>query len=107
MDISSALQSCTQGIKVIIPKYHTRKILFDKLGLVSNNLNKAILRHFYWDLTGDKSVNSTLSEKEVDERVNLLSELEEPDFIYDLRALNSRKQFHVFWNKTKEFWKRI
>jgi len=90
MDISSALQSCTQGIKVNIPTYHTRamrKILFDKFGLVFNNLNKATLRHFYRDLTGDKSVNSTLSE-EVDERVNLLFKLEEPDFIYDLRVFS-------------------
>ena len=59
---------------------------------------------FYCDLTGDKSVGPTLSEKEVDERVDLLFELEEPDFIYDLRSLNSSKQhYDVFWNKAKEF----
>jgi len=39
-----------------------------------------------------------------DERVNLLFELEELDFTYDLRALNSSKQqFDVFWSKAKEF----
>lgn len=78
--------------------------MFNKFGLVSKNMNKAILRHFYHDLTGDKSVGPTLSEKEIDERVNLLFELEEPDFIYDLRSLNSSKQhYDVFWNKAKEF----
>ena len=103
-DMSSAIQSCHQVIEFIkssIPAYHTRamrKIMFDKFGLVSKNMNKAILWHFYRDLTGDKS------EKEVDERVDLLFELEEPDFIYDLRSLNSSKQhYDVFWNKAKEF----
>ena len=60
--------------------------MFDKYGLVSKNMNKAILHHFYRDLTEDNAANTMLSEKEVDERVNLLFELEEPDFIYDLRA---------------------
>jgi len=102
-DISSAIQSCHQAIESIksdIPTYHTRamrKVMFDKFGLVSKNMNKAILHHFYRDLTGDKAASTTLSEKEVDERINLLFELEEPDFIYDLRALNSSKQrFDVF-----------
>ena len=51
-DISSAIQSCHQvieSIKSCIPTYHTRamrKVMFDKFGLVSKNMNKAILRHF-------------------------------------------------------------
>ena len=109
-DISSAIQSCHQvieSIKSCIPTYHTRamrKVLLDKFELVSKNMNKAILWHFYRDLTVDKSVGPTLSEKEIDERANLLFELKEPDFIYDLRSLNSSKQhYDVFWNKAKEF----
>ena len=53
-----------------------KKVMFDKFGLVSKNMNKAILRHFYFDLTGNKSVSSTLFRKEVDKnlRVNLLFE---------------------------------
>ena len=78
--------------------------MFDKFGRIAKNMTKAVLRHFYHDLTGDKSVNTTVSEKEVDERVNLLFELEEPDFIYDLRALNSSKNhFDVFQSRAKEF----
>ena len=107
--MSSAIQSCHQVIesmKSSIPAYHTRavrKIMFDKFGLVSKNMKKAILRYFYHDLTGDKSVSPALFEKEVDERVDLFFELEEPDFIYDLRSLNSSKQhYDVFWNKAKE-----
>ena len=48
-------------------------------------MNKKILRHFYRDLTGDKCVGLTLFEREVDQRVDLSFEQEEPDFIYDLR----------------------
>jgi len=51
--IFSAVQSCHQvieSIKVNIPTYHTRamrKVMYDKFGLVSRNMNKAVLRHFY------------------------------------------------------------
>ena len=109
-DISSAIQSChevIESIKCDIPTYHTRamrKAMFDKFGRIAKNMTKAVLRHFYHDLTGDKSVNTAVSENEVDERVNLLFELEEPDFIYDLRALiSSKKHFDVFQSRAKEF----
>jgi len=47
-----------------------------------------------------------LSEKEVDERLCALFELEEPDLIYELRAENSGRpshRFEIFWQKAKEF----
>ena len=46
-------------------------------------MKKSVLRHFYHDLTGDRAVSPSLSEKEVDERSSSLFELEEPDSIYD------------------------
>ena len=55
-------------------------------------MNKATLKHFYHDLTGDKSGSSWKSWPVV-----------WADFIY-LRALNSsKKHFDVFWSKAKEF----
>ena len=66
-------------------------------------MKKSVLCHFYRDLTGDRA---TLSEKEVDERLSALFELEEPDLIYDLRDVNPGNQsnhYGVFWSKAKEF----
>lgn len=66
----------------------------------------SVLCHFYRDLTGDCAVSSSVSEKEVDERLLALFELEEPDLMYDLRAVNPGNQsnrYSVFWSKAKEF----
>ena len=66
-------------------------------------MKKSVLCHFYRDLTGDRA---TLSEKEVDERLSALFDLEEPDLIYDLRDVNPGNQsnhYGVFWSKAKEF----
>ena len=83
-----------------------RKAVFEKFGLVSPNVHKSILRHFYRDLTGDQSVSSSITEQEVDESLCALFELEEPDLVYDLRVGNlgrSSDHFQIFWQKAKEF----
>ena len=57
-------------------------------------------------LTGDRATSPSISEKEVDERLSALLELEEPDLIYDLRDVNPGNQsnrYSVFWSKAKEF----
>lgn len=41
--------------------------MFEKFDLVTPNVKKSVLRHFYRDLTGDQSASSSLSEQEVDE----------------------------------------
>jgi len=52
-DISSALQSCQpviESLKSSMPEYHTRAMrntMFDKFGLVTGGVKKAVLRHFY------------------------------------------------------------
>ena len=111
-EISSALQSCQpiiESLKADMPEYHTRamrRAMFDKFGLVTKNVKKSVLRHFYRDLTGDRATSPSISEKEVDERLSALLELEEPDLIYDLRDVNPGNQsnrYSVFWSKAKEF----
>ena len=80
--------------------------MFDKFGLVTKNVKKSVLRHFYRDLTGDRATSPSISEKKVDERLSALLELEEPDLIYDLRDVNPGNQsnrYSVFWSKAKEF----
>ena len=92
-EICSALQSCQpiiESLKADMPQYHTRamrRVMFDKFGLVTKNVKKSVLHHFYCDLTGDRTVSPSPSEKEVDEILSALFELEEPD-LYDLRDVN-------------------
>ena len=61
--------------------------MFDKFGLVSKNKNKAILWHFYCDLTENKSVGLTLFKKEVEKiKVNLL---------FDFRIILFTVKLHI------------
>ena len=66
--------------------------MFDKFGLVTKNVKKSVLHHFYCDLTGDRATSPSISEKEVGKRLSALLELEEPDLIYDLRDVNPGNQ---------------
>ena len=75
-DISSALQSCQpilESIRSDIPQFHTRamrRAAYEKYGLISPCMKKAVLRHMYRDLVGDSSAAATTSQSELDERVN-------------------------------------
>ena len=66
---------------------------------------QSVLHHFYKDLTGDSSAVANFTEAEIDERVKMFFELEEPDVIYDLREMYAGRisKFDVFWEKAKEF----
>ena len=77
--------------------------MFDKFGLVTGGVKKAVLRYFYQDLTGDQA-SSPLSEQEVDERLEALFNLEEPEVLYDLRRVIPGKpcQFSTFWQKSAD-----
>ena len=80
--------------------------MFDMFGLVTKNVKKSVLHHFYCDLTGDCATSPSISEKEVDERLSALFELEKPDLIYNLRYVNPGNQsncYSVFGSKAKEF----
>ena len=62
-------------------------------------MKPAILRTFYRELTNDASAPSSLLEAEIDERVRMVPDMENPDVIIDLRQLNSGRkgQYDVFW----------
>ena len=112
-DINSALQTCQpliERLRITIPQFHTRAMrqaAFQKYGLVSPSIKKAVLWHMYKDLVGDSSAAIITSQEEVDERVAAFFELEEPDLIliYDLHETYTGKvsRFDVFWSKAKEF----
>ena len=104
--INSALQTCqpiTERIKVDFHTRAMRQAAFQKYGLISRSLKKAVLRHMYKDLVGDTSAAATTSQ--VDDRVAAFFDLEEPDLIYDLREnyAGNGSKFNLFWNKAKEF----
>ena len=54
---------------------------------------------------GDAAAASTLSEAEVDKRVKLFVEMEDPDVVMDLRELLSGKasKFDIFWEECAKF----
>ena len=69
-------------------------------------MKKSVLHHFYRDLTGDRAPSPSPSEKDVDERLSALFELEEPDLLYDLRDANPGNQssrYGVLWSTANEF----
>ena len=82
-----------------------RKTAFEKLGLITPSANKSVLRYFYKDLTGDVSAASNFTEAEIDARVNMFFELEDPDVTYDLREVHAGRpsKFSVFWEEAKAF----
>ena len=53
---------------------------------------------------GDASAASQLSEKEVNERVQLYVDMEDPDIILDLRSLNSgqKSKYDAFWDEVQK-----
>ena len=54
---------------------------------------------------GDASAASSLSEEEVDKRVQCYVEMEDPDIVMDLRSLHSGQgsKYDVFWAECEKF----
>jgi len=54
---------------------------------------------------GDSSSANGLNEKEVDERVKLFFEMEDPEIIIDLRELNTGQhtKYDIFWEECQKF----
>ena len=49
-----------------------RQAAFEKYGLISPRVKKAVLRHVYKDLVGDSSAAATTNQQEVDQQVAVL-----------------------------------
>ena len=62
-------------------------------------MKKARLRHIISDLLGDFSVSENSASQKVDERVNIMIELGDPEFISDFRHFNegsTNQKFDIF-----------
>ena len=55
--------------------------------------------------TGDASAASQLSEQEVNERVRLFVQMEDPEIVLDLRSLNTgqKTKYDCFWDEVEKF----
>ena len=82
-----------------------RRSLMQRFGRVTANMKPAILRNLYCELTGDASAATNEHEAEIDERVQLLLDMEDRDIVLDLRALNTgqKSQYDVFWDECGKF----
>ena len=87
-----------------VPVYHTRAMRkkFNKeIGVLnSTDVKPHVLRHVYRTLTGDASKEIDCAE--IDQRVRLAIETEDPDLIIDLRHLNNGRPgdtFDVFFKQ--------
>lgn len=94
-----------EHFKQNIPEYHTRamkKALFTKFGRIAPSVKPAHLRYFYRELTGDASASTHALQAEIDSRIKLFIDMEDPNVVCDLRALNSSSQrvkYDRFWEE--------
>ncbi len=90
-----------QGLKV----YHTRAMRKEFVERYSflTKLSSTVLNEMYQHLTSDGSaLPSTVSQK-VQQRLRLAIDAQDPELVYDLRALNSgrREEFDQFWDAAR------
>ena len=69
------------------------------------NCKSAFLRKAYQVLTGDSSSAHTLAEKEIDERIGEMLEMQDPELISDLRLNNEGRpeMYEAFLEECKKF----
>uniref|UniRef100_U9TKM5 Uncharacterized protein n=1 Tax=Rhizophagus irregularis (strain DAOM 181602 / DAOM 197198 / MUCL 43194) TaxID=747089 RepID=U9TKM5_RHIID len=96
-------------LKAQLQIFHIRamkKELIENFELQVGKCEKARLRHIISDLLGDFSASENSASQKVDERVDIMIELGDPEFISDLRHLNSGPtncKYDTFWNYGKKY----
>ena len=104
-----------QRQKVYSTRQMRREFIYRYIHLNENKSHsKAILRNMFKFLTGDSSCPRSFSEKQADQRIELLAEeafeLDEPDILLDLRSLNGQSkstQFDKFWEELSVYLEEI
>ena len=103
-DLSASVQTIEKA-KEMIPVYHTRAMkaaLASKFGQVPPIMKPVVLLALYRELTNDTSAPNHIHEAEIDERMGMIPEMEDPVIVLDHRHLNSGQKSHydVFCKKT-------
>ena len=72
---------------------------------ITSITNTCTTRLFLFLIIGDHSAASNLTEAEVDERMRLLIDMEDPDIVIDLRHHNhgAESKYDVFWAECEQF----
>jgi hypothetical protein len=72
-------------------------------------LSPAILCTLYQDLTGNAISNSNLISQEVQERIKLMYETQDPNIVFDLRKNGGFKgtKFDEFWNEMDAYFNEV
>ena len=107
-EISNALVRFHATVQPKIPIYHTRAMrgeFVNQVKLLSHGkIPSHVSRNIYRSLTGDSSTEITNSE--IDKRVQLALDTNDPDLIVDLRNLNSGRPgdtFQVFFDELAKY----
>ena len=95
------------GILQSIPVFHTRamkKAFIERYELLTG-CSSTVLAEIYEHLTGDAAAAACKVSKVVRVRLKLALEAQEPDILYDLRALNEGKpeKYAQFWEAAQKF----
>ncbi|CAC5421869.1 unnamed protein product [Mytilus coruscus] len=89
-----------------IPSFHTRAMRKEFMYRFSlTKISPAIMTQLYQYLTGDQSVMSAQASKDVQARLKLLLDTQDPDIVYDLRNINEGRpeSFTVFWEELDKY----
>ena len=108
-EISNSLVRFQATVHPSIPTYHTRAMrrqFMDQVKLLSGSqVPPHVCRNKYRSLTGDNSAEITSSE--IDKRIKLALETNDPDLIMNLRYLNSARLGDTFQVFIDEFIKYV
>ena len=97
-----------EHVKLLLPSYKTRAMritAFRKFGRITPGMSPANFRYMYKELTGDYSASCNLDQSEIEKRVKLAIDMEDPDVNVDLRHLNSGRKslYDPFWLACSKF----
>ena len=103
-NVFESSQSVIESVESCIPQYHTRamrKEMYNKFGRISPQTKPLALRWFYKEVTNDQSSAATTDEAEVDRRVQLTIDMEDPDVVVDLQEHNMGRvaRFDASWKE--------
>ena len=90
------------NLKQTIQVYHTkamRKEFTDTVELYIGKIEKARIRYIYSVWLGDSSASVNSTTQNIDDRVQLMFELGDPELITDLRKINEGRMssYDLFW----------
>ena len=106
-DMLERNMKAAQSIKDKIDVYHIRAMQKEATRTFGRicGVKPAFLREICRHLTGDASASHTANEAEVDARVRLVLDCEDPSIVCDLRELNKGRpeKYSKFWEECKQY----